>query len=360
MTLLSWTPRCFPANKGVSQETSDAADSESSDGELTEQERKNRANVLLQLTKKMTRADGKPVTIGILTPVDYTTLEYAGVAEQSIMKAMQALGDFPIEKIGESLSALTLEEFRRVVIKTKVDIVMVAVIKPTNLDFFLFDRRDPYSIVAISEILPEEVQYQVTAEIVESYARVLTRKTLYAYLQNQIYELPRRENSPLLRAEVPRWIASQETLRLVNRELISQFYVSAGVGAALSVGSGSSWNSNLITLQIGRRIFDQYYLEVSADLSAYNTFGASAKYMFMSPESPARFAIGLGAAIGSNVHSLSFDPMFTQGSGALYVVPSGAFIFPIGDVHFKVESRIYIGTQGGFMFTMAPELAVLF
>lgn len=314
---------------------------------------------IARLVSKLSDKNGNSVAIGILEPLDYTTLGYSKLARETIDTSITRYGAFDIRHIAESPASLTLEEFRRIIIKHKVDVLVIAVLKPTNFDLFLFDKRTRYRVYAHSEVLPEAVQYQVTREIVEEYAKVVTRRALYAYMQEQYFELPREEDRALAQFEIPRWMASKRSLATINRELTSTFYGSANVGAALSFGNSNTWNSNLVGLQVGLRIMKHLYAEAAAEFFSYNALMLGAKYIFMNKETPFRFAAGLSLANVDNAHTLNFDQKFTQNPG-IFVVPSAAFIFPIVEVHFKVESRAYVGLSGGTIFTMMPGIFVMF
>jgi hypothetical protein len=319
-------------------------------------------NNISKLVTKLKDKDGKLVKVALMTTIDYTTLNFSELANVTALATIRRYGDFDIQRINELLPALTLQAFRRVVVKNKVDVVMVAVLKPTNFDLFLFDRRTPYHIYAHSETLPEEVQYALTGPIVEEYTKVIVRRILYAYLQDQYYELPREENQVFTSAEVPRWIASAQNFATINREILSRFYGSVGVGAALAVGNnGGVWNSNLVGLQLGMRLIGQLYAEGAVNMFAYNAFLLSGKYLFSNRDNPFRFSLGMGVASASNQHTIAYDPKFTQGLSGSYVVPSASFIFPIVDIHFKVESQLLIGLGGGrAIFTLMPGLLLMF
>jgi len=338
------------------------------DGSLDETEDPNapkrgeRKRGIKRLVKKLTREDGTPASIGVLTPLDYTTLNFGDLSRKTIIKSVQRYGDFAIRSVPHELTALTLEEFRQVILKHKLDIVIVVVLKPTNFDLFMFDKRHPYQIYAHSEVLSEAVQYQLTEKVVEEYTKVIIRRTLYAFMQDQYFDLPREEATLLAQSEVPRWIAGSLSVASVNREITSRFYGSASVGAALAMGNDSrAWNSNMIALQAGFRLFDKFYFETAIDMFAYNAFVASLKYITLSKETPFRFSFGIGGGTTFNKHTLNYDQNFTQGEGGKYIVPSVAMLIPIVDIHFKVETRLYVGLGGQrYIFAIAPGLAFFF
>jgi len=334
---------------------------ESEEGELDESQRAQRKSGIARLLKKMMKEDGTPTPMAILTPLDYTTLNFAGLARETIKSSILRYGKFDVRALESSPQSLTLEEFRRLVVKHNVDIVVLCVLKPTNFDLFLYDRRAPYNIYAHSEVLPETVQYQLTKEVVEEYTKVIVRRTLYAYMQEQFFELPREETRPFLNAEIPRWIASNASYTTVNREILSSYYLAGSVGAAFSSGSGKVWNSSMYGIQLGRKLFGGYYVEGSVDLFAYNSFLVGARKVVVTKDNPFSYTIGLGVATASNKHTLNFDQNFSQGEGGKYIVPSASIIIPIVDLHFKVEGRLYAGLGGGKMiFTVSPGLFLMF
>jgi hypothetical protein len=327
----------------------------------TESEKTERKTGIAKLIKKFTDANGKNIPIAILEPVDYTTMEFARIAQDAILAAINRYGTFDIKPINIPINGLTLEEFRRIVATKNKDVLIVSVLKPTSFDIFLYDRRTPYFIYAHSETLSEEVQYKLTPDIVKEYCKVVVRRVLYSYMQDQYYDLPREEFPPLLHTEVPRWIASNQSWNVVNREILSRWYGSASVGAALLSGNGSSWEANLVGLQLGVKLFEPVFLEAGLDMFAYNAAVLQLRYMFDAKESPFRWSLGLGAATMFNAHTLNWDQEHTQGLGGNFLVGSGSFTFPIVEVHFKVETRVYMAMGGGGMiFTMMPGLFVMF
>jgi hypothetical protein len=326
-----------------------------------ESERTERKSGIAKLVKKFTDANGKNIPIAILEPVDYTTMDFVNVAQDAILAAINRYGTFDIKLLKTPLNGLTLEEFRRIVASKNKEVLIVTVLKPTNFDIFLYDRRTPYFIYAHSETLPEEVQYKLTPDIVKEYSKVIVRRVLYSYMQDQYYDLPREEFPPLLHTEVPRWIASVRSLNVVNREILSNWYGSVSVGAAVLNGGGSSWEANLVGLQLGMKLFDPIFLEAGIDMFAYNAIVGQLRYFSGTKDSPFRWSLGVGGATMINAHTLNWDQEHTQGLGGSYLVGSGSFSFPIVEVHFKVESRIYLAMGGGGMiFTLMPGLFLMF
>lgn len=325
-----------------------------------EQKAERKAGVA-RLIKKFTRDDGKAAPIAVLTPLDYTTLNFAELAQETILASLEKYGKFDVRVIDYTPSALTLEEFRKVVTKYNVDIVVLSVLKPTNFDVFLYDRRTPYNIYAHSETLPEAVQYQLTKQVVEEYTKVIVRRALFAFMQEQFFELPREESRTFLTAEIPRFIASGKSFEIVNREILSNYYAAFSVGGALSAGGSGLWTSNLVGLQFGTKVFNNYFAELNIDMFSYNAVGPALKYMFANRDNPFRFTAGLGIAMLSNSHVINWDQAHTQGTGGNYIVPSVAFSFPIVDLHVKIESKLFVSLDGSkFVLTVMPGMLFMF
>jgi hypothetical protein len=330
-----------------------AADTTSNDSDKSE-----RKSGQAKLVKKFQNEKGEMVPIGVLAPLDYTTLNFGPLASETIIGAMGKYGKFNIKTIEYSPASLTLEEFRKVVTKYNLDVTILCVLKPTNFDLFLYDRRNPYRIFLHSEVLPEAVQYQLTKQVVEEYTKVIVRRVLYAYMQDQFFELPREETRPLLTAEIPRWIASNQSFQTVNREIMSRLYLSGSVGAAFSSAGGGAWTSNLINVQVGYRFAEQLIAEFGIDFFAYTAPMLSGKYLITSKDSPFRLTAGLGFAKLSNTHTLNWDQTYGFGEGGMFVVPSFSISFPIVEAHFKIESHLFVGS--GVAFCLMPGILYLF
>lgn len=316
---------------------------------------------LAKLLKKFSRPDGSSAPIAVLTPLDYTTLNYTEAAQETIMSTLNRYGKVDVRVIDYSPPALNLEEFRKVVTRFDVDIVVLSVLKPTNFDIFLYDRRTPYNIYAHSETLPEAIQYQLTKEAVEEYTKVIMRRALFAYMQDQFYELPREESRPFLNAEIPRFIASARSFQTINREILSNYYLSLATGATLAAGGPGLWTSNLVSLEFGARVFSSYFAELNVDLFSYNAVGAQLKYMFANRESPFRFSVGGGVAMLMNQHTLNYDQKHTQGEGGNYIVTSGTLVFPVVELHVKVEGKMFVSLDGSkFILALLPGFYFMF
>lgn len=331
------------------------------DAQVGESERAERKAGVARLIKKFSKEDGNPAPIAVLTPLDYTTMNYAELGQETILTALSRYGKFDVRVIDYSPAALTLEEFRKTVTRFDVDVVVLCVLKPTNFDLFIYDRRTPYNIYAHSEVLPEAVQYQLTKQVVEEYTKVIVRRALFAYMQDQYFELPREEARPFLNAEIPRFVASALSYQTVNREILSRYYVSGSVGAAMAAGGGGLWTSNMVSVQLGTKVFSNYFAELNLDFFSYNSIGVAMKYMFANRDNPLRMSMGLGLATLSNSRTINWDQKHTQGTGGNYFVPSAAFSFPIVDVHVKVESKLFVSIDGSkFVLSLTPGLFFMF
>jgi hypothetical protein len=161
--------------------------------------------------------------------------------------------------------------------------------------------------------------------------------------------------------DIPRWIASSEALAVVNHDIMSNAYFTAAFGTALASGTGGNWNSNLLSIAGGYKIFDSTYIEGGLDAFAYNVLNASLKYAIVSRDTPLRFYIGGGLAYSINQHTLNYDQSYTQGLQDVYFMGSASVAFPISDIYFKLESKVYVGfSPMAVVFTVAPGLMLLF
>lgn len=336
-----------------SKEDSKEKDKEKKKEESSVEEKKDdksdeeRKGGLAKLLKKLTKENGDSIPIGVLPPLDYTTLNFGELALENIYSSILRFGQFNLKTIPYAPNSLSLEEFRKVVVRNDVDIVILTVLKPTNFDIFLYDRRTPYRIYLHSETLPEAIQYHVTKEVVEEYSKVMTRRVLFAYMQDQFFDLPREEASSFLSAEIPRWIASNRSFKIVNREILSSFTASAAVGAAFVNGSAGVWNSNLISVELGVKIIDPIYITAGVDLFAYNAIMGGIKYWSASKSSPFHYAFGLSFAQVSNSHTLAWDQSYSLGAGGMFLVPNAIITIPVVEVHFKLETHLFVPMGGG-------------
>jgi hypothetical protein len=315
-----------------------------------------------KLSAKLIDSSGKKIPIGIIQPLNYTTGPNEQLTDKLIIKSFSYYGSFDVRPISDTLRALSLEEFRRIVARHNYTVVIATVLKPTNFDVFLFDRRTPYFIYAYSAAFPESLQYKLTQTVIEEFTKVIVRRILFAYVQNEYYELPRADTPPVLQTEIPRWIASTRTLTTINHDIVSNYYGTLGVGGAVSMGSDGvgSYSSNMVGFELGRRIFDHIFLEASLDLFTWDALGASIKYLSNDRGSIFNYSLGLGAAVASNSHTLADNPNLPLTISGNCVMASGTVLFPIHEVNFKLEGKVFLGLMGGLVFAMAPGFSIAF
>lgn len=316
-----------------------------------------------RLISKLTNKNGTPASIYIMPPVDYTTLQNPEAITETIRRAIAVYDEKIDIKLGEyALKALTLEQFRRAMIHLDADVIIVPIMHATNFDIYLYDRRTPYQIYAHSEPIAGAAQHNLSKEAAQYYTKILVRRTLYRYIKNQYYELPRDNNPTVLQSEIPRYIASQTSLESVNREARTNFYASVSLGAALSSGTTNKlWNSNLFSFQFAYRPFERIYFESALEMSAYNIVVGSAKYLFSNKSDSYKLAAGLGLAYTFNRKVLNWDQTNGIKHGTVFVSPSISILFPIIDVYLKAESRLFISPDAkNYIFTIMPGILMMF
>jgi len=314
------------------------------------------------LSKKLTYQEGAAVRIGVLKPFDDTDADISDTVNQNVISTFARYGISNLTLINKKISRISLQALRQIVVDSKVDLVILTVLKPTNVDVFLYDRRTPYRIFFHSEMLPEEVQYRVSKNELEEYNRIALRRTLYNYLQDLGVDLPREKSKSVLNADIPHWVVSPRTFVVVNRELISRFYGAVVVGGAISVGQGNVTGSNLIGLEFGVRIKDGFYAQLSDSWCAQNLVALSTQYMFENKDSPFRTLVGLGGGFLTLDKTLNREDVQTQPPNSWYLMTSAGVTFPIVEVHIKIESQIYFGLSRGTgtVFTLQPGLFLMF
>lgn len=317
-----------------------------------------------RLMKKLTNRNGTSAEIKILQPVDYTTLQQPQLVTETIKKSIQVYDPkIKVEPAAYQMPALNLEHFRKATQVLKSDVIFVPVMYPSNIDIYLYDARNPLQIYAHSEPVAGAAQYELTRDAAQYYIKTLVRRTLYRYIKNQYYELPREETPTVLQSEIPRFIASHETLAMVNRDAHSDFYASAGLGAALSSGrnTGKYWNSNLFSLELGYRLKDSVFAAANVDMFAYNVFGLFGKYMFIDKDKSFKISAGLGLGYSIDSKTLNWDQSDSIRPGTILAAPDLTVLLPIGDVYLKAEGKLYVGVnRRAFVFTVCPGLLVQF
>lgn len=355
------TPEQNPAQVPIAQTAVVPVAPVAQDPRLAQMERV-RQMVMAKLRAMLTNKDGSSSNIVLVEPLDYTESNLEAPASAIIAESFSKYGASNLRTYSHELKTVTLEEFRKAMAKFDADVMVVNILRNTTFDLYIYDRRTPYYIFAHSEPLPPTTTFPMDQKIAERYVRLLVRRTLFHYARNQYYELPREESVPVLQSEIPRWIASVESLKMVNREFLSKWYAGVHIGAALTVGDfGKVWNSNLIGLNAGYQFSPGWYAEGAFDAFSYNAFSGSVKKMFANKEMTFKITAGLGLAALLNQKTLDFDRTFGVNPGTIFAVPSGSLLYPISDVYLKADAKMFIGiTRPGFIFTVSPGLLVLF
>lgn len=315
------------------------------------------------LLSKLKVSDGKWAQIRVLPPIDYVNLNSPESVFEVVKESFQSFDkDIPVATGNYKLKSVSLEKLRIAVAESKTDILIVSVILPSNIDIYLYDKRMPFQIFAHSEEFIEGNQTNMPLEMAKHYAQIGIRRTLFRYISEQSYDLPRDDTPPILKSEIPRAIASYQAVEMINREAKSNFYGSVTWGAALTQGATNKlWNSSLISLEVGAKLAEDWYAELAADICAYNFGVASLKYMISDREEPFRLMLGMGAAVSTDRHTFDWDQTNDIQGRKFFAVPSVAVLFPISDVYLKLESRAYFGLDGASrIYTVIPGIHILF
>ncbi len=318
--------------------------------------------MLKKLQEKMLAIDGKPASIVIFSPMDSTTNKVGKAVAQAVLSDLRLYGPVNARIEDYVLQDLTMEEMRVSMARYRADVIIALSLKNSNFDLYIYDRRSPYNIFAHSEAIPDVAQLNLTAAAAQEYARFLLRRTLYRYVSDQYFELPRQESLPVLQTEIPKWVASNESLQVLNREILSRFYGGIGMGAAFSRGlSKEIWDSNSIGIELAIRIYKEVYFEGSWDAFSYNAFVGSFKYVFSNRNSPFKLGAGIGFGYVSNQKVWVLDQTPGLGRQTTWIVPNFTVLFPIGDIYLKVETKDYLQpSMHEFIFTFLPGILVYF
>ena len=303
------------------------------------------------------------ITIQTFPLIDYTNLNSKEFFRKMVEETFQSYEkEVQVGEAKYELTGISLERLRIGMATTQTDLAVAAVVMPTNIDVYLYDKRNPFKIYAQSEAFLEGNQEALSVPMAEHYSKLAFRRALFRYISNQPYDLPRDGSPPILRSEVPRVIASYQTVDMINREASANFYVSANWGAAISRGfSGKLWNSSLISLELAWNFVGRWFLEAAGEISAYNMGVASVKYLVSDREEPFRLMLGIGGAVLSNRHTFDWDQSNDIRGRQFYAVPSLSVLFPISDVYLKLESRAFVGVNGqSHIFTIMPGLHIWF
>lgn len=315
------------------------------------------------LLSRLLDKDGKSAKIVILPPMDYTSLQNPNVVTESIARGVRMYDDsLNVQSVDYKMKSLTLEQFRDAVTKLDAELLFVTVMHANNFDMYLYDRRTPYQIYAHSEAVATASQYELNSEIAAYYTKILVRRTLYRFIKSQYYELPRDETPPHLKADIPRFIASDESLDVVNTESTNSFTAQVGLGAAFSSGNGSQlWNSSTIAVQLGYRIVDKTFMKIGVEMSAYNAFMGGVSYLFANKGRLFKTEVGLSIAQTLASKTLDWDRTDSIPNRAFHLVPNASLIVPIMDVNFRLDSQLFIGLNGkSVIFTVIPGLGITF
>lgn len=314
------------------------------------------------LLQKLTLRDGKRAEIVVFSPMDDTKHKVGKSVANNVVSYFKSYGPMNIRGEPDVLQDLTLEEFRVLMARHKADVLIGLVTRDTHFNMYLYDRRSPYAVYAHSEQIPENMRTNLTEATAQTYTRLLVRRLLFRYLNNQYFELPREESLPVLQAEIPKWVASEESLSTVNREYISRFYGSLIMGAQISMArSNQLWNANLVGAQLGVRLVDKLFLEGTATTAAYNTFTGALRYLFINRNFPFQITAGLGFSFMTKDKVWTLDQTVGLGRYSYYITPSASVMWPIGDVYLKLESQISFNLSfNQFVFTFTPGIFIYF
>ncbi|MBM4317526.1 MAG: hypothetical protein FJ116_08610 [Deltaproteobacteria bacterium] len=317
------------------------------------------------LNKKLTLPNGDSAKVYVLKPINYTDLKTVEPIVATIEGTIQSYDqNIDVRISDQTMPALTLESFRLAVAKLNAEIVIISVLNTSSFEMYMYDKRTPSQIYAHTEPLASAARYQLNTEAAVYYTKLLIRRTLYRYIRNQYYEMPRDDSPPLLQSEIPRYIASSQSLELINREARSHFYVSAGLGAAISRGSRAKyWNSNLLSGQLALRVYDKLYLEGSFNMFAYNAVVGSIKYLFSNRDSSFRIMGGIGfSRFLRDRQVLNWDQTEGGLENKSYIVPSVSLLLPIADIYLKAEAQVYMPfrTTNRYVFAVMPGLLFMF
>lgn len=316
------------------------------------------------LKQRFTDDNGQPSKIALLTPLDYTNLSLGKIVGGAMQQDLIQYGITTAKQEDYVIDSLTLDAFRTAKIRTRSNVLLLSVLKADQFEVFLWDAKQPYQIYAYAEPIPDLNQENFTVELAQYYGQVLIRRVLYLYLQNYYLDLPRLEKRPIIVTDIPRWVASEKLVERANKDILSDIYASASVGAAFAQGSaGKVWGSNVISASAAVRIWDQFYFELSLQSFALTAGLGSIKYYFEALDSPFIFGVGIGGGIGYNKHTLEYeqvDDRIPLGRAVSMIAPSVAILFPIGDAYLKAETLVMLGSNKQNAIAFLPGLLLKF
>lgn len=313
-----------------------------------------------KLLEKLKGADGAELAIGVLTTVDQTPNGMGEFVARTLLRSVQRYGHEEVRLHDVTPEAVNLESFRTIVLQTKDDLVIASLIKTTECQLFLFDKRTPYQIYYYSQDFPEEVQLHLTNSVVEEYLNQALRRLLYSFLQNDSFETPREIATATLKGEViPYWIARPGLVTLVNHETLSSMYGGVTIGGALAVGYAA--NSSLFGIQYGFRFMDDWSAELGLESFTYNALSLSLKRTFTFPDNPLQVISGVGAAYLFSEKAVGYDASYLPHLHKTYIVASAAVVFPIVEVFIKFATEVFFNpAQPGVMVTIGPGFFMRF
>jgi len=315
------------------------------------------------LVNKLKNKDGNWLDVQTLPPIDFVGMKDLSPVSSVVEDFLKVFApELKVKLADYKLKSVSLEKLRIAMAVTRADILVVSVVLPNSIDMYLYDKRTPHQVYAQSEGFAEGTQFNLSVPMAEHYARLSMRRTLYRYISEQFYDLPRDDSPPILKRKIPRVIASYQAVEMINREANSNLYASINWGSALTQGvTGKLWNSNLISLELGYNFYDNWFVEAAADICAYNFAVGSLKYSFHDREKAFRFMTGVGLGVLSNRHTFDWDQSNDITGRKYYVVSSISVLFPISDVYLKLESRAYLGLDGvSRVYTIVPGLHIFF
>lgn len=321
-----------------------------------------KAQLMTRLKERLSKFEDRDARFVVLTPLDFTKDKVGGPLGDTLVAELTKFGAAKVSYSSIVLNALTMEEMRSAMIRSKADAIVTVVLKDTNFDLFLYDRRNPFYIYAHSETIEDADVAQMSPSVAVKYGSLLLKRTLARYVNEQYYELPREESSPILQSEIPKWVTSNDSLRIVNRDALSRFSLSANVGMAVVRGTNNAmWSSPLVGVQFGVRVFDRFYVEGTYDTFAYNAFVLDGKYLFANKARLYKLAASFGVAYVTKEKTWIVDETPGLGRQASFFVPGITAQFPISDVYLKVDARVFIAeTMDRFLFTFTPGIVAYF
>lgn len=325
--------------------------------------------ILAVLKSKFRTKHGSQVRIFLFPSLQETDLKSTEAINIGIEKALARLDNLNVTRSNLKVTGLSLENFQRVVAKTGADILLMPSAKPAKWDLLLYDRRNPYQVVLQSEILTESFRNNPTEVAKNNMTQNLVTALLHQYATNETFDLPREASKPILQTDIPRWMASTNLMKSVNREMRSRYYLSASIGGIVTKGyEERDSNSSLLAVQLGYRPLNSVshlIVEVAGEMFNYNAMLVGLKYFIQSKSTTARFYVGLAYAYVTARKTLSLDP--SGGGGGLgrasnYLVPSLAMVAPIGDILIKAEAQYFtsIDERSNVLFSFLPGIFIPF